>query len=196
MQIALAAMQGKTCISFDIGQAFLNAQMSDRDVHIRLNREIAEIMVGIDERYREFLCKNGEMILRLNKALYGIVEAPKLWYDTLSAFLMSNGFKRSELDLCYFYKRAENGELIDLSVHVDDGLMTSTAGDEMRGIIDKLRDQFKIVKVHEGTSHFHLGMQQIDFKTDGTAHISMSAKTTDIVEVWNVGNKTSSTHPT
>jgi hypothetical protein len=34
---------------------------------------------------------------------------------------------------------------------------------------------------------------QIDFKGDGTAHISMSAKTTDIVEVWNVGNKTSST---
>ena len=96
---------------------------------------------------------------------------------------MSNGFKRSELDLCYFYKHAENGELIDLSVHVDDGLMTSTAADEMRGIIDKLRDQFKIVKVHhEGTSHFHLGMQ-IDFKTDGTAHISMSAKNTDIVEV-------------
>ena len=47
MQIALAAMQKKTVISFDIGQAFLNAQMSDRDVHIRLNREIAEIMVVV-----------------------------------------------------------------------------------------------------------------------------------------------------
>ena len=56
------------------------------------------------------------------KALYGIVEAAKLWFDVLRAYLMSVGFKRSELDNCYFVKHQRHGKMhfdYDGEGHVD-----------------------------------------------------------------------------
>jgi len=185
IQIALAAMKKKTVYSFDIGQAFLNSEMSEKEVFIRLSSEVTNIMIEIDEKYRQFLCEDGTMVVQLNKALSGIVEAPRLWYDTFCAFLIRQGFKRSELDSCYFFKRMQSGELVDLSVHVDDGLMTSTNQVEMDRLISEIEKQFHIVKVNKGKVHDYLSMHLV-FKDDGTADVSQPAKALGIVQQWDI----------
>ncbi|GJY45965.1 putative ribonuclease H-like domain-containing protein [Tanacetum coccineum] len=39
------------------------------------------------------------------KALYGLHQAPRAWYETLSSFLMENGFRRGTIDKTLFIKK-------------------------------------------------------------------------------------------
>ena len=194
IQIALAAMKKKSVYSFDIGQAFLNSEMSEKEVFIRLTADVAKIMTDINEEYRQFVNEDGTMIVQLNKALYGIVEAPRLWYDTFCAFLIRQGFKRSELDSCYFFKRMPSGELVDLSVHVDDGLMTSTNQVEMDRLLSEIEKQFHIVKVNKGKVHDYLSMHLV-FKDDGTADVSQPSKAVAIVQQWHMDSTKTADRP-
>ncbi|GJW59240.1 retrovirus-related pol polyprotein from transposon TNT 1-94 [Tanacetum coccineum] len=43
-------------------------------------------------------------IYRLKKALYGIKQAPKAWYNTLSRFLLDNKFSKGVVDPTYEFK--------------------------------------------------------------------------------------------
>ena len=37
-------------------------------------------------------------VYKLNKALYDLKQAPRVWYERLSKFLIKNGFKRGNVD--------------------------------------------------------------------------------------------------
>lgn len=43
-------------------------------------------------------------VLKLDKALYGVKQAPRAWYERLSKFLLENGFKRGKIDNTLFLK--------------------------------------------------------------------------------------------
>lgn len=64
---------------------------------------------------------NGQ-IVKLRKSLYGLRQAPKLWYQHLSSFLKKYGFRRSRINDCLFLKDTANGEVY-LLVYVDDILL-------------------------------------------------------------------------
>ncbi|GKB71599.1 putative ribonuclease H-like domain-containing protein, partial [Tanacetum coccineum] len=49
------------------------------------------------------------------KALYGLHQAPRAWYETLANYLLSNGFKRGKIDQTLFIKK-QKGDI--LLVHV------------------------------------------------------------------------------
>ncbi|KAI3820245.1 hypothetical protein L1987_07789 [Smallanthus sonchifolius] len=46
-------------------------------------------------------------VYKLDKALYGLHQAPRAWYETLSKHLLSNGFDRGQIDLTLFISKAE-----------------------------------------------------------------------------------------
>ena len=60
-------------------------------------------------------------VLYLKKALYGLNQAPRAWYDRLTQYLVSHGFTRGKANQTFFIKR-EDGELI---VVLKSMLMTS-----------------------------------------------------------------------
>ena len=75
--------------TLDIGGAFLNAdiKLSGVIVHMRLDKTMSGILVEIDPTYAAFVNpETGVLTVELDKALYGCVEAAKLWYD--NPFLM------------------------------------------------------------------------------------------------------------
>ena len=45
-----------------------------------------------------------DFVYFLFKALYGLKQAPRTWYDTLSEFLLENGFTRGIIDKTLFHK--------------------------------------------------------------------------------------------
>ena len=60
-------------------------------------------------------------MVELIKPVYGLVDAPRLWWESLSKTLVGLGMKASELDGCMFYKRDDVGNLIGIiAFHVDD----------------------------------------------------------------------------
>ena len=90
---AIAAMERRIVTVLDIGGAFLNANMDSTGiiVHMRLDRVMTAMLLQIDESYREFLEPDGTLVVALDKALYGCVEAAMLWYNDFCTKLIANG---------------------------------------------------------------------------------------------------------
>ncbi|GJZ91165.1 putative ribonuclease H-like domain-containing protein [Tanacetum coccineum] len=45
-----------------------------------------------------------DKVYKVVKALYGLHQAPRAWYDTLATYLLSNGFQRGQIDQTLFVK--------------------------------------------------------------------------------------------
>ncbi|GJR38033.1 putative ribonuclease H-like domain-containing protein [Tanacetum coccineum] len=46
-----------------------------------------------------------DKVYKVEKALYGLHQAPRAWYETLSTYLLDNGFPRGQIDKTLFIKR-------------------------------------------------------------------------------------------
>ncbi|GKE22101.1 putative ribonuclease H-like domain-containing protein [Tanacetum coccineum] len=46
-----------------------------------------------------------DRVYKVEKALYGLHQAPRAWYETLSTYLLDNGFQRGKIDKTFFIKR-------------------------------------------------------------------------------------------
>ncbi|GJT47028.1 retrovirus-related pol polyprotein from transposon TNT 1-94 [Tanacetum coccineum] len=58
-----------------------------------------------------------DKVYKLEKALYGLQQAPKAWYETLSTYLLDNGFQRGKIDKTLFIKREKGASLDRMSQH-------------------------------------------------------------------------------
>nr|GEV02981.1 reverse transcriptase [Tanacetum cinerariifolium] len=57
-----------------------------------------------------------EKVYKVEKALYGLHQAPRAWYEILSTYLLDNGFHRGQIDKTLFIKRFKVDILL---IHVD-----------------------------------------------------------------------------
>ncbi|GJS11804.1 putative ribonuclease H-like domain-containing protein [Tanacetum coccineum] len=53
-----------------------------------------------------------EKVYKVVKALYGLHQAPRAWYDTLANYLLCNGFQRGKIDQTLFIKRQKGHILL------------------------------------------------------------------------------------
>ncbi|GKF57841.1 putative ribonuclease H-like domain-containing protein, partial [Tanacetum coccineum] len=53
-----------------------------------------------------------DRVYKVEKALYGLHQAPKAWYETLSTYLLDNGFQRGKIDMTLFIKRYKGDILL------------------------------------------------------------------------------------
>ncbi|GKA92598.1 retrovirus-related pol polyprotein from transposon TNT 1-94 [Tanacetum coccineum] len=63
-----------------------------------------------------------DKVYKVEKALYGLHQAPRAWYETLSTYLLDNGFQRGQIDKTLFIKRIKGDILL---VQKDDGIFIS-----------------------------------------------------------------------
>ena len=77
-------------------------------VHLKLEGEIAELLVKVDPTYAEFVSKEkGKTVIytELSKALYGTLQAALLFWQNLSDFLIKEcGFVVNPYDWCMVNK--------------------------------------------------------------------------------------------
>ncbi|GJS24819.1 putative ribonuclease H-like domain-containing protein [Tanacetum coccineum] len=52
-----------------------------------------------------------DRVYKVEKALYGLHQAPRAWYETLSTYLLDNGFQRGKIDKTLFIRRAKGDSL-------------------------------------------------------------------------------------
>nr|GEZ19907.1 hypothetical protein [Tanacetum cinerariifolium] len=60
-----------------------------------------------------------DKVYKVVKALYGLHQAPKAWYDTLANYLLENGFQRGKIDQKLFIKK-QKGDILLVQFYVDD----------------------------------------------------------------------------
>nr|GEW08303.1 hypothetical protein [Tanacetum cinerariifolium] len=59
------------------------------------------------------------------KALYGLHQAPRAWYETLATYLLENGFQRGTIDQTLFIKKQQKDILL-VQIYVDDIIFGAT----------------------------------------------------------------------
>ncbi|GJS49919.1 putative ribonuclease H-like domain-containing protein [Tanacetum coccineum] len=64
-------------------------------------------------------------VYKVEKALYGLHQAPRAWYETLSTYLLDNRFQRGTIDKTLFIRR-DKGDILLVQVYVDDIIFGST----------------------------------------------------------------------
>ncbi|GJV38810.1 putative ribonuclease H-like domain-containing protein [Tanacetum coccineum] len=104
-----------------------------------------------------------DKVYKVEKALYGLHQAPRACYETLSTYLIENGFRRGIIDKTLFIKK-EKGDILLVQVYVDDIIFGSTKKslcDEFQGLVHK---RFQMSSMGELTFFLRLQVQQ---KEDG-----------------------------
>ena len=60
-------------------------------------------------------------IIELHKPVYGLADAPKLWWQSLTKALKDMNMEQSKLDGCLFYSRDQENQLNGvIAFHVED----------------------------------------------------------------------------
>ncbi|GJQ96608.1 ribonuclease H-like domain-containing protein [Tanacetum coccineum] len=57
-----------------------------------------------------------DKVYKVEKALYGLHQAPKAWYETLSTYLLANGFRRGTIDKTLFIKKDKDAAQRDSNI--------------------------------------------------------------------------------
>jgi hypothetical protein len=104
-------------------------------VYMTVPRILANSLVSLDPSYAGYLQPNGDIIVKLDKALYGCVESARLWYNEVSNHLKSQLFTQSEVDPCVFFK-TEDGMTTIVIVYVDDFLITAKTTKHRDSVIE------------------------------------------------------------
>ncbi|GJV73818.1 putative ribonuclease H-like domain-containing protein, partial [Tanacetum coccineum] len=102
-------------------------------------------------------------VYKVVKALYGLHQAPRAWYDTLSTFLEKHGYRRGTIDKTLFIKK-DKKDIMLVQVYVDDIIFGSTRKswcDEFEAL---MKGRFQMSSM--GELIFFLGLQ-VKQKTDG-----------------------------
>ena len=112
------------------------------------------------------------MVVELTRALYGCVESAHLWFNDLSSFLESIGFKSNPYDSCVFSKTLSNGDIFDIAVYVDDLLLGCKNLEVLKEFIAQLKNKYHDVTLNQDKVQEYLGMA-LDFSEPGVCSINM-----------------------
>ncbi|GJZ03417.1 putative ribonuclease H-like domain-containing protein [Tanacetum coccineum] len=173
--LAFASYMGFIVYQMDVKSAFLYGKI-DEEVYV------SQPPGFLDPKYPQ-------KVYKVVKALYGLHQAPRAWYATLSSFLLKNGYRRGTIDKTLFIKKDKH-DIILVQVYVDDIIFGSTKKswcDEFEAL---MKSKFQMSSMGELT--FFLGLQ-VKQKEDGI-FISQDKYVAEILKKFDFANvKTAST---
>lgn len=128
MCLTIAAKEGRKVCAIDIGGgAYLNAERVSEvgeEIIMELEPMLVEILAKVAPEVVPYVDDRDVMLVKLNKAMYGTLDAAKIWYDKLTGVLKSMGFVPNEVvDACVMNKII-NGKQCTMMLYVDDLLVT------------------------------------------------------------------------
>nr|GEZ69993.1 hypothetical protein [Tanacetum cinerariifolium] len=97
-----------------------------------------------------------DKVYKVVKALYGLHQAPRAWYETLATYLFENGFQRGTIDQTLFIKK-QKGDILLVQIYVDDIIFGATNKSLCRSFKNLMKDKFQMSSIGELT--FFLGLQ-------------------------------------
>ncbi|GJW12797.1 putative ribonuclease H-like domain-containing protein [Tanacetum coccineum] len=104
-----------------------------------------------------------DRVYKVEKVLYGLHQAPRAWYETLSTYLLDNGFQRGKIDMTLFIKR-HKGDILLVQSYMDDIIFGSTKKELCFAFEKLMHEKFQMCSMGELT--FFLGLQ-VKQKKDG-----------------------------
>ncbi|GJU29648.1 putative ribonuclease H-like domain-containing protein [Tanacetum coccineum] len=147
--LAFASYMGFIVYQMDVKSSFLYGKI-DEEVYV------SQPLGFIDPKYPK-------KVYKVVKALYGLHQAPRAWYATLSTFLLKNRYRRGAIDKTLFIKKDKN-DIMLVQVYVDDIIFGSTKRSWCGEFEVLMKSRFQMSYMGELT--FFLGLQ-VKQKEDG-----------------------------
>nr|GEZ67306.1 putative ribonuclease H-like domain-containing protein [Tanacetum cinerariifolium] len=94
-------------------------------------------------------------VYKVVKALYGLHQAPRAWYETLANYLLENGFQIGKIDQTLIIKRQKDDILL-IQIYVDDIIFGSINKGLCKAFEKLMKDKFQMSLMGELT--FFLGL--------------------------------------
>nr|GEU87011.1 hypothetical protein [Tanacetum cinerariifolium] len=147
--LAYASFMGFILYQMDVKSAFLYGTIEE------------EVYVCQPPGFEDF--DHPDKVYKVVKALYGLHQAPRAWYETLANYLLENGFQRGKIDQTLFIKK-QKGDILLVQIYVDDIIFGAINKDLCISFEKLMKDKFQMSSVGELT--FFLGLQ-VKQKKDG-----------------------------
>nr|GEX18297.1 hypothetical protein [Tanacetum cinerariifolium] len=140
--LAFASYTGFIVYQMDVKSAFLYGTI-DEEVYVSQPPGFIDL-------------KFPNKVYKVVKALYGLHQAPRAWYATLSIFLEKSGYRRGAIDKTLFIKK-DKKDIMLVQVYMDDIIFGSTKKSWCDEFEELMKNRFQISSVGELT--FFLGLQ-------------------------------------
>nr|GEW00288.1 retrotransposon protein, putative, unclassified [Tanacetum cinerariifolium] len=127
--LAYASFIGFIVYQIDVKSAFLYGTI-DKEVYV---------MQPLGFQDLEF----PDRVYKVEKAMYGLHQASRAWYGTLSKYLLDNGFQRGTIDQTPFIRK-HRGDFLLVQVYVDDIIFRSSNPQLCREFEALMHDKFQI----------------------------------------------------
>jgi hypothetical protein len=168
--LAIAARNDWPIDMFDFHSAFLNGELDDdEDIYME---QPPDHPVDDPDRF----------VVKLHKSIYGLKQAGKKWYDSLSRSLADIGFQKSEADPAVFYAHA-GGDVVILAIHVDDCTITSSSVSLQEVFKARIGTKFKLTDL--GAISWLLGFTITRDRAARTISLSQHAYISTILRRFN-----------
>ena len=157
--ISLAATNGWEIHHLDVKTAFLHGEL----------KEIVYVSQpeGFEKKGYE------KKVYRLNKALYGLRQAPRAWNNKLNQILMELGFSKCTKEPSV-YRKTVKGDLLVVAVYVDDLFVTGTSKKLINDFKKGMASKFDMSDL--GRLTYYLGMEVVQDDQGITLDQSQYAK--------------------
>nr|GEZ58866.1 putative ribonuclease H-like domain-containing protein [Tanacetum cinerariifolium] len=97
-----------------------------------------------------------DKVHKVVKALYGLHQALRAWYETFANYLLENGFHRGEIDQTLFIKK-QKGDILLVQIYVDDIIFGATNKDLCKSFEKLMKDKFQMSLMGELTFFWSSG---------------------------------------
>ncbi|GJT63530.1 putative ribonuclease H-like domain-containing protein [Tanacetum coccineum] len=174
--LAYASYMGFIVYQMDVKSAFLYGKIDE------------EVYVSQPPGFQD--PKSPQKVYKVVKALYGLHQAPRAWYATLSTFLLKNGYRRGTIDKTLFLKKDKH-DIILVQVYVDDIIFGSTKKSWCNEFEALMKSRFQMSSMGELT--FFLGLQ-VKQKPNGI-FISQDKYVDEILKKFDFANVKSASTP-
>ncbi|GJU09225.1 putative ribonuclease H-like domain-containing protein [Tanacetum coccineum] len=134
--LAFASYMGFMVYQMDVKSVFLYGSI-DEEVYVTQPKGF------VDPQYPK-------KVYKVVKALYGLHQAPRAWYATLSTFLLKHGYRRGTIDKTLFHKKHKR-DIILVQVYVDDIIFGST---KKAWYVQEILKKFDLESVRTATTPY------------------------------------------
>ncbi|CAA7062104.1 unnamed protein product [Microthlaspi erraticum] len=168
MILSTAARKAWVIYQLDVKSAFLHGVLME-DVYIQQPK--GYVIRGEEEK-----------VYKLHKALYGLKQAPRTWFSRIEEYFIKEGFKKSQNEETLFLKGNKHGDILLVSVYVDDLIYTGDNVSMMEEFKKSMQREFDMTDL--GKMRYFLGIEVL--QTTRGIHISQGKYALEVLKRFNM----------
>ena len=147
--LSYCCQNGLILEQMDVETAFLNGEVT------------SEVYVSQPKGYVD----GTNRVCKLSKALYGLKESPRDWYECIDWYVTRLGFKKNNIELC-LYTHGGGENVVYLLIYVDDSLICSKNKRKIQSVKKLLTNRFEMEDLGEVKEYLEINIEYYYFKNE------------------------------